>query len=72
MSAPEPDATWDQKVGRSIRRFFGGLTGRMSEIDAWESAKLQALERQQKAARTRSSQELHEELERLEREDRSE
>ncbi len=72
MNQREPDITWDQKVGRSIRRFFGGLTGRMSEIEEWESAKLEAMERQQQAARTRSSQELHEELERLERGNRPE
>ena len=68
----EPD-TWDQKLGRVIRRVFetvmlGPFYGSRREegpIDAWERAKNEAWDREEEAARTRSSEELHEELRHL-------
>jgi hypothetical protein len=68
----EPD-TWDQKLGRGIRRVFdmfmlGPLFGSTREedpIEAWERAKNEAWDREEDAARTRSSEELHQELRHL-------
>jgi hypothetical protein len=68
----EPD-TWDQKLGRAIRRVFEtlmlgpfyGSSREENSIEAWERAKNEAWERQKEAAHTRSSEELHEELRRL-------
>lgn len=43
------------------------VTGSRRKIDDWERAKFEAWDREQEQARTRSSAELHEELERGER-----
>lgn len=55
--------TWDEKLGRIIREFFSGLTGRMEAVDDWERAKNEAWDQEEREARARSSAELHEELE---------
>lgn len=47
----------------ALTRFRG-----TSEIDDWERRKTEAWDRERQQARARSSAELHEELERLERE----
>lgn len=60
------------KLGRAIRRvfdmfMFGPAFGRgrdENQIDAWERAKMEAWDREEEAARQRSSEELHEELRR--------
>jgi hypothetical protein len=62
----EPD-TWDQKLGRAIRGFWRtAMWGRRREtIEEWERAKNEAWDREEQAARTRSSEEMHEELRHL-------
>ena len=36
--------TWDQKLGRQIRRFFSAVTGRVEGADDWEQERLDALD----------------------------
>ncbi len=66
MRAPEAD-TWDQRLGRAIRRSFAALMfgpRREESIEGWERAKMEAWDAEEKQARERSSEELHEELRR--------
>jgi hypothetical protein len=59
--------TWDQQLGRAIRRVFAGLLyGPRNEeqIEDWERAKMEAWDEEERQARERSSEELHDELDR--------
>lgn len=69
MSTEPP--TWDERAGARIRRFFSFLGGRPDPVEykpeplaEWERAKMEAWDEQERQARARSSEEMHNELRR--------